>query len=156
MGADVVGEVDRLGSEVAGLFEGQKVIVAPGYPCDPSEWRLEPENEAPSYFPTGTFGLDLAKAGRIQAAVDAVLPLRAAREAHERIERIERSEVREAGPPSGEIARSPLEDTPGVTRLVDRRGEVMGIHKGTCCHARCCREALRSTPRSSRSALGYN
>jgi NADPH:quinone reductase-like Zn-dependent oxidoreductase len=33
------------------------------------------------------FGLDLVKAGRIRAAVDAVLPLRAAREAHERIER---------------------------------------------------------------------
>ncbi len=95
--------MDRLGLELAELFEGQKVIVAPGYPCDPSEWRLEPENEAPSDFPTGTFGLDLVKAGRIQAAVDAVLPLRAAREAHERIER---SEVREAGPPSGEVARS--------------------------------------------------
>ena len=33
------------------------------------------------------FGLDLVKAGRIQAALDAVLPLRAAREAHERISR---------------------------------------------------------------------
>jgi NADPH:quinone reductase len=55
IGADVVGEVDRLGPGVAGLFEGQKVIVAPGFPCDPAEWSLEPENEAPSYFPTGTF-----------------------------------------------------------------------------------------------------
>ena len=55
MGADVVGEVDRLGPEVAGLCEGQPVIVAPGYPFDPAEWSLEPENEAPSYFPTGTF-----------------------------------------------------------------------------------------------------
>ena len=55
MGSDVVGEVDRLGPDVAGLHEGQKVIVAPGYPCDPAEWGVEPENEAPSYFPTGTF-----------------------------------------------------------------------------------------------------
>ncbi len=35
------------------------------------------------------FGLDLVKAGKIQAAVDCVLPLRAARQAHERIERSE-------------------------------------------------------------------
>ena len=55
MGSDVVGEVDRLGPGVTGLHEGQKVIVAPGYPCDPAEWGVEPENEAPSYFPTGTF-----------------------------------------------------------------------------------------------------
>lgn len=55
MGSDVVGEVDRLGAGVVGLHEGQKVIVAPGYPSDPAEWGIEPENEAPSYFPTGTF-----------------------------------------------------------------------------------------------------
>ena len=55
MGSDVVGEVDRLGPGVTGLHEGQNVIVAPGYPCDPAEWGVEPENEAPSYFPTGTF-----------------------------------------------------------------------------------------------------
>ncbi len=55
MGADAVGVVDRVGPEVAGLSEGERVLVAPGYPCDPAEWSLEPENEAPSYFPTGTF-----------------------------------------------------------------------------------------------------
>jgi NADPH2:quinone reductase len=55
MGSDVVGEVDRVGPGVPGLQEGQKVIVAPGYPCNPAEWGLAPENEAPSYFPTGTF-----------------------------------------------------------------------------------------------------
>jgi NADPH:quinone reductase-like Zn-dependent oxidoreductase len=55
MGSDVVGEVDRLGPGVAGLHEGQRVIVAPGYPRDPAEWSVEPENEAPSYFPTGTW-----------------------------------------------------------------------------------------------------
>ena len=55
MGSDVVGEVDRLGPGVIGWHEGQKVIVAPGYPRDLAEWIIEPENEAPSYFPTGTW-----------------------------------------------------------------------------------------------------
>ena len=33
------------------------------------------------------FGLELVKAGRVQAAVDCVLPLAAARDAHERLAR---------------------------------------------------------------------
>ena len=33
-----------------------RVIVAPGFPSDPAEWDITPENEAPSYFPTGTYG----------------------------------------------------------------------------------------------------
>ena len=30
--------------------------MAPGFPSDPAEWDVTPENEAPSYFPTGTYG----------------------------------------------------------------------------------------------------
>jgi NADPH:quinone reductase-like Zn-dependent oxidoreductase len=54
-GSDVVGTIAALGEDVAGLAPGQKVIVAPGYPTDPAEQSHRPENEAPSYFPTGTF-----------------------------------------------------------------------------------------------------
>jgi len=56
VGSDVVGRIERLGSEVEGFAEGDPVIVAPGFPSDPTEWDRVPENEAPSYFPTGTHG----------------------------------------------------------------------------------------------------
>ena len=56
VGSDVVGHVEKLGTGVKALALGDKVIVAPGFPCDPSEWDVTPENEAPSYFPTGTYG----------------------------------------------------------------------------------------------------
>jgi NADPH:quinone reductase len=55
-GSDVVGRVEKLGSGVTTFSPGDKIIVAPGFPCDPGEWTLTPENEAPSYFPTGTYG----------------------------------------------------------------------------------------------------
>jgi NADPH2:quinone reductase len=55
IGSDVVGSIEKVGPGVTALAEGDKVIVAPGYPCDPAEWDVKPENEAPSYFPTGTF-----------------------------------------------------------------------------------------------------
>lgn len=56
IGSDVVGEVAAIGEGVDGFAEGQRVIVAPGFPADPAEWDHVPENEAPSYTPTGVFG----------------------------------------------------------------------------------------------------
>ena len=56
VGSDVVGHVEKLGAEVKTLALGDRVIVAPGFPSDPAEWDITPENEAPSYFPTGTYG----------------------------------------------------------------------------------------------------
>ena len=56
VGSDVVGHIEKLGDEVRTLRVGDRVIVAPGFPSDPNEWEITPENEAPSYFPTGTFG----------------------------------------------------------------------------------------------------
>lgn len=56
VGSDVVGHIEKLGAEVKTLALGDRVIVAPGFPSDPAEWDLRPENEAPSYFPTGTYG----------------------------------------------------------------------------------------------------
>ena len=54
-GSDVVGVVEARGEGVTNWAEGDGVIVAPGYPTDPSEQLCEPENEAPSYYPAGTF-----------------------------------------------------------------------------------------------------
>src|SRR6185369_6740803 len=56
VGSDVVGRVEKLGAGVANANLGDRVIVAPGFPSDPAEWDVTPENEAPSYFPTGTHG----------------------------------------------------------------------------------------------------
>jgi NADPH:quinone reductase-like Zn-dependent oxidoreductase len=54
-GSDVVGVIEATGEDVTGFAPGQKVIVAPGYPTDVAEQTHRPENEARSYFPTGTF-----------------------------------------------------------------------------------------------------
>lgn len=54
-GSDVVGEVAEVGDGVSTWRVGDRVVVAPGYPTKPEEARHTPENEAPSYFPTGTF-----------------------------------------------------------------------------------------------------
>lgn len=56
IGSDIVGRIEKLGAEVKTLALGDRVIVAPGFPTDPAEWDIKPENEAPSYFPTGTYG----------------------------------------------------------------------------------------------------
>lgn len=56
IGSDVVGRIEKLGAEVDTFALGDRVIVAPGFPSDPAEWNTTPENEAPSYFPTGTYG----------------------------------------------------------------------------------------------------
>jgi len=54
-GSDVVGVIAVTGEDVTAFEPGQRVIVAPGYPTDIAEQAYRPENEAPSYFPTGTF-----------------------------------------------------------------------------------------------------
>jgi len=56
LGSDIVGQIVKLGDGVSSVSLGDRVIVAPGFPSDPAEWALTPENEAPSYFPTGTHG----------------------------------------------------------------------------------------------------
>ncbi len=54
MGADVAGWVAAVGPDVPGWHEGDKVIVAPGYPIDPADAEVRPENRAPSFEVTGT------------------------------------------------------------------------------------------------------
>jgi len=54
MGADVCGTVAAIGESVTGWTEGDRVIVAPGYPIDPADWDVIPENRAPSFEVTGT------------------------------------------------------------------------------------------------------
>src|SRR3954466_6275374 len=56
VGSDVVGHIEKLGAEVKTLSLGERVIVAPGFPVNPAEWDVTPENETPSYYPTGTYG----------------------------------------------------------------------------------------------------
>ncbi len=54
LGADVAGSVAAIGADVEGWREGDAAIVAPGYPIDPSDWDILPENRAPSFEVTGT------------------------------------------------------------------------------------------------------
>lgn len=54
LGADVAGSIAHVGPEVSGWREGDRVIAAPGYPLDPSDWEIDPENMAPSFEVTGT------------------------------------------------------------------------------------------------------
>ncbi len=54
MGADVVGEIMQIDDSDSPFKIGDRVIVAPGFPIDPSEWNHQPENFAPSYTVTGT------------------------------------------------------------------------------------------------------
>lgn len=54
MGADIAGEVVSIEGDSHGLSPGDRVIVAPGFPIDPSEWDHDPINLAPSYTVTGT------------------------------------------------------------------------------------------------------
>jgi NADPH:quinone reductase len=56
IGSDVVGHIEKLGADVSAFTLGERVIVAPGFPTDPAQWQHAPENEASSYFPTGTYG----------------------------------------------------------------------------------------------------
>jgi NADPH:quinone reductase-like Zn-dependent oxidoreductase len=54
LGADVAGEIAEVGEGVSGWRAGERVIVAPGFPLDPAEWDVRPENYAASYAVTGT------------------------------------------------------------------------------------------------------
>ncbi len=54
MGVDVSGTVAAVGADVKGWQTGERVIVAPGYPHDPGDWGMVPENHAPSFEVTGT------------------------------------------------------------------------------------------------------
>lgn len=54
MGADIAGEVVEINGDPHGLEIGQRVVVAPGFPIERSEWGFVPENLAPSYTVTGT------------------------------------------------------------------------------------------------------
>lgn len=54
MGADVAGTVAAVGADVTEWHEGDAAIVAPGYPIDPADWEIKPENRAPSFEVTGT------------------------------------------------------------------------------------------------------
>lgn len=54
MGADVAGTVADVGDSVTGWHEGDPVVLAPGYPMDPCDWDVRPENRAPSFEVTGT------------------------------------------------------------------------------------------------------
>lgn len=54
-GSDMVGTIDAIGEGVSHFQVGDKVIVAPGFPVDRSDWGRSPENYTPSYYPGGTF-----------------------------------------------------------------------------------------------------
>ncbi len=54
LGADVAGSVAAIGAGVSGWREGEAAIVAPGYPIDPADDGVRPENLAPSFEVTGT------------------------------------------------------------------------------------------------------
>ncbi len=54
LGADVAGTVAAVGAGVNDWREGDDVIAAPGYPMDPVDADVRPENRAPSFEVTGT------------------------------------------------------------------------------------------------------
>ena len=54
LGADVAGTVAAIGRGVTGWREGDRVVVVPGYPIDPGDWDIVPENRAPSFEVVGT------------------------------------------------------------------------------------------------------
>lgn len=54
LGADVAGRIAAVGPDVRGWREGDRAIVAPGYPIDPADAEVRPENRAPSFEVTGT------------------------------------------------------------------------------------------------------
>ncbi len=54
MGADITGTVASVGEGVTTFREGDRVIVAPGFPTEVCDWDYDPINQADSYTVTGT------------------------------------------------------------------------------------------------------
>ena len=54
MGADISGTIAAVANDVDNWRVEDKVIVAPGYPIDPTDWDVRPGNKAPSFEVTGT------------------------------------------------------------------------------------------------------
>lgn len=54
LGPDVCGEVTATGSGVENVSVGDRVVMAPGYPIDPQDWNVRPENMADSFEVKGT------------------------------------------------------------------------------------------------------
>ena len=54
LGADVAGTIAAVGDDLTEWHEGDAAVVAPGYPIDPADWDIKPENRAPSFEVTGT------------------------------------------------------------------------------------------------------
>lgn len=54
LGADITGTIAEVGRDVNGWNTGDRVIAAPGFPVDPADWSIRPENLAPSFEVLGT------------------------------------------------------------------------------------------------------
>ncbi|HKK06675.1 MAG TPA: zinc-binding dehydrogenase [Gammaproteobacteria bacterium] len=54
-GSDVIGHVEAVGEGVERFQEGDRIIVAPGFPVDAADWDTGRENYTPSFYPGGTF-----------------------------------------------------------------------------------------------------
>ncbi len=54
LGADIAGTISAVGDDAMDWQVGDQVIAAPGYPINPSDWNIRPENQAPSFEVTGT------------------------------------------------------------------------------------------------------
>lgn len=54
VGADVAGSISEVGPGDGDWKKGDEVIVAPGFPIDPVDWSIRPENMAPSFEVLGT------------------------------------------------------------------------------------------------------
>jgi len=54
LGADIAGTIAAVGDGVTNWHVGDPIVTAPGYPIDPADWDIKPENLAPSFEVTGT------------------------------------------------------------------------------------------------------
>ena len=51
VGSDIVGHIEKLGAEIDGLSLGDRVIVAPGFPSDPTEWDVDTRERGAELLP---------------------------------------------------------------------------------------------------------